>query len=140
MSPRRKKLLLWVSAILAVPVIFVVILALEQTGARFISRKREEALRDRCKVLLSNLEDYMKVYQRDHSRFPPTGRKGLLLSTGPIEDPWGQEFVFVNYEYPHSGRGMFGRGSRCGGWIDLYSIGPNGIDEQGDGDDVRVGD
>ena len=86
-----------------------------------ILRHHTESQRHTCRVLLTQIEMTLLQYRLDH------GLPGELtqLSEGarPLLDPWGRPFVYrvaPNSEYR------------------LYSLGPDGVDENGKGDDVTA--
>jgi general secretion pathway protein G len=77
----------------------------------------------------------LEAFKRDQGRYPtreesldvlvdPSPRGRYLISHHAITDPWGHTYVYRPPD-PHQQQGLV-----------LYSIGPNGIDEGGKGDDI----
>lgn len=66
-------------------------------------------------------------WKKDHGRFPTTAEGfGLLgLRTNQPLDGWRQAIIYKDGELNSQH------------YFSLYSIGPNGIDEQGGGDDIN---
>ncbi|AZZ91771.1 hypothetical protein EUZ85_13935 [Hahella sp. KA22] len=79
------------------------------------------------RILLTSLQSALRLYQLDHNALP-TREQGLqalnsgYLTTVP-KDAYGQEFRYS----PEPWHGVE---------MTLYSIGPNGVDEKGEGDDI----
>ncbi|WLQ15555.1 type II secretion system protein GspG [Hahella aquimaris] len=79
------------------------------------------------RILLKSLQSALRLYQLDHNALP-TREQGLqALSNGYLtkisKDAWGQEYQYS----PEPWHGVE---------MTLYSIGPNGVDEKGEGDDI----
>ncbi|GEM_PF-5846867 len=88
-------------------------------------------LATQCRALLTSLiAEIESVHQRTGS-YPPQDWERLRS----IVDPWGQPFVYRNHAstFPKS---LFDPTARNKKTFDLFSNGPNGIDEQGGGDDI----
>jgi len=90
--------------------------------------KRDKAQRD--------LEGYLELLQRFYIRYQryPSDEEGLraalAVTAGTeavkdrhISDPWGQSYVYR---------------AKQSGPPDVYSVGPNGTDEHGQGDDISA--
>lgn len=89
--------------------------------------------RTKARVDLVGIRQALDAFKKDHGRYPTTEESlGVLVDRPParayivsqhaITDPWGHVYVFRS----DSQRGSF----------ELYSRGPNGIDEAGHGDDI----
>lgn len=85
------------------------------------------------------IEATLERYRKDHGRYPAADeRLDVLVDPSPqgryfvnshgVTDPWGHMFV---YKPSNATRGPA---------LVVYSIGPNGIDEDGGGDDVVARD
>ncbi|MDG9667234.1 type II secretion system protein GspG [Hahella sp. CR1] len=79
------------------------------------------------RILLTSLQSALRLYQLDHNALPSREQGLQALKNGylakiPI-DAWGQEYQYS----PEPWHGME---------MTLYSIGPNGVDEKGEGDDI----
>lgn len=117
---------------------------------------RSRALREfgLCRLRMELLEDGIRRYHEDIGRFPKSGnadlvralsvtsRKGapyLKLEGGQLDeggrvvDPWGAPFEYYN----NAGGDMVREEAHNADSYDLYSVGPNGKDEGGLGDDVN---
>jgi len=82
---------------------------------------------------LGGIRQALEAFKKDHGRYPsgeesldvlvdtPSAR-GYLPSRHAITDPWGDQYVYR----PQAQEGGF----------QLYSSGPNRIDEHGHGDDI----
>ena len=144
MSPARTNAIL---IGIIVVLVCVLLFAFQRGAAEYFTRKREQSNRDHCQRLLMALEDGLKMYQYEFGSLPPSSPGLGSLSKigggsyGPVQDvdPWKRPIVYRSF-YGTAHRMSVIRGARLHGLIELYSVGPNGIDEQGDGDDVRVGD
>ena len=75
------------------------------------------------------IETALTLYRLDNGRYPPSGDGLAALSESGdylarvSDDPWGQAY---QYRYP---------GTR-GGDYDLFSLGPNRVEDAGGGDDI----
>jgi len=124
----------------------IVIPALKKDGkwklslleSEFFKNRLEEGKKVKAKVAIMNLAQGIQIYEVHNGMYPEASSAGELVkklgSAGDIEsssyplnekgeliDPWGNPYVYKrvnNYEYR------------------LYSCGPNGKDENGEGDDV----
>lgn len=92
------------------------------------------------KLYFNTADAALAAYQLNVGRFPTTEQglmalrqapaglpagawRGPYLKSDPV-DPWGNAF---RYRYP---------GTHNTGAYDIWSVGPNGIDESGEGDDI----
>jgi Type II secretion system (T2SS), protein G len=83
---------------------------------------------------LTQVDTLILEWEKKQSRLPPTGQEGLRVIGDLIpnhsaiglllQDPWGHPLV---YRIPSDHNGCR---------FDLYSVGPNGIDDHGQGDDI----
>jgi hypothetical protein len=109
--------------------------------SEFFRNRLEQGKMVKAKVAVMNLAQALERYYMDYGEYPEAATAGALVKKltdaatiepsayrlndkGEIIDPWGNPYIFkrVNeYEYR------------------LYSCGPNGEDEQGEGDDVTGG-
>lgn len=89
-----------------------------------------------ARARLKTLHEILDVYKARHGVYPTTeqsltvlipepGSRGYLTGPQALLDPWGAQYV---YRSPDVRRG--------GGAFQLYSRGPNGVDEGGGGDDI----
>lgn len=64
---------------------------------------------------------------------------GALVSTSPFQDPWGNPYAveFCGYTFP-KGIKVIPRKKDGEGALAVWSFGPNGANESGDGDDILV--
>lgn len=90
--------------------------------------------RDSCQALLSQLRQTMKTYQQDYGSFPPGGGSIHGVKT-PVLDPWGRPLVFRHVRTISTTQRST---HKVITWKEyrVHSVGPNGIDEDGQGDDV----
>jgi general secretion pathway protein G len=80
---------------------------------------------------LQTIATQLKIFQINSDKYPTTsaGLNALVtakLLKKALLDPWGHPYV---YRCP----------GRNGSDFDLYSIGPNGLDDNGGGDDISFG-
>ena len=82
-------------------------------------RHHTESQRHTCHAILAQIEMMLQQQGQDHSL--PAELSELSKGGRPLLDPWGHPFVY-----------------RVGSSLkyQLYSIGPNGVDENGKGDDI----
>ena len=128
--------------------ILTILVSLVAGGAQMARRKAAIAA---AKTRIAGLDVSITTYYGDLSVYPPSGNANLVtaltedpddvdwqgpyeefkqdeLVNGEVIDPWGQPYVYVSVadgspqHRPYS--------------YDLYSIGLNGADESGDGDDL----
>lgn len=95
-------------------------------------------------MFLGQMEMALAMYRQDYDEYPPGGPTGLSRLGKPgkrgayyefresqldpelrVLDPWRHPYVYR----VHRREGKADR-------VELYSVGPNGIDEAGKGDDV----
>lgn len=90
--------------------------------------------RNSCEALLDQLKLTMKTYQQVHGAFPPGPGPFPGMKT-PVLDPWGQPLVFRHVGVISSRDGTT---LKVITWNEyrIHSVGPNGIDEGGIGDDI----
>ena len=85
---------------------------------------------------LKTLRQALDLYKAQHGAYPTTdqsltvlidrpGSRGYLAGPHALLDPWGAGFIYRSPGMQHSVDGF-----------QLYSRGPNGIDEGGGGDDI----
>ena len=134
--------------LLVVIAILGILISLVTAGAQAARRRGAVT---KAKTTVSALETAIVMYQGDMGKYPPTGNEGLVaalqddpgtidwdgpymefkqdeIQDGKLVDPWGNpyEYVSVNGGSPeHRPRSY-----------DLYSLGPNGVDDSGTGDDI----
>ena len=107
-----------------------------------ILRHHTESQRNTCQAILSQIEMSLKQYQLDHG-LPgdltqlPKSEHPLLDPLGhPLLDPWGRPLVYRVHREQREFKGKVVNVDR----FELYSVGPNGIDENGAGDDITKRD
>jgi general secretion pathway protein G len=134
--------------LLVVIAILTILISLVTAGAQTARRRGSVA---KAKATIASLETSIAMYQGDVSAYPPTGNAALVAAmtddpqnpdwAGPYMefkqdelvadefiDPWGKPYVYVSVNGgspKHRPRSY-----------DLYSIGPNGTDDDGTGDDI----
>lgn len=110
----------------------------------------------RCGYTIENLSQATKLYEIDYGKYPPSGNAEwvkALTTPGPkklayyefgpgdlnenaeVVDPWDRPFVYRNNQanFPKNQNDPDAHNKQG---FDLYSFGPNGVDEKGEGDDV----
>lgn len=133
--------------LLVVIAILGILMSLVTAGAQ--TARRRGAI-TKAKATIAALETAIAMYHGDMGDYPPTDNEGLIkglteeagkdwlgpymefkqdeLVDGQALDPWGQPYVYVSsnggspQHRPHS--------------YDLYSFGPNGVDDSGAQDDI----
>ena len=115
----------------------------------------EQGRRSSCKAMLAQVEQLIEMYRLDFDQYPPS-LQSLEALTKPrreghppifefrghgqnqpwILDPWGRPLVYRIHSHEGSFKGKVANLDR----FELYSVGPNGIDEGGKGDDVSFDD
>lgn len=134
--------------LLVVIAILGILISLVTAGAQ--SARRRGAI-TKAKAMIASLETAVSMYHGDMGVYPASGNAELVkavaegtsdpdwagpymdfkqeeLVGGELLDPWGKPYVYtsVNGGSPtHRTRSY-----------DLYSLGPNGADDQGTGDDL----
>ena len=134
--------------LLVVIAILGILISLVTAGAQAARRRGAVT---KAKTTLSAIETAIAMYSGDMGEHPPTGNTALVsalqddphnvdwqgpymefkqdeLKDGQLIDPWGNPYVYVsvNGGSPEHRPRSF----------DLYSFGPNGVDDQGTGDDI----
>ena len=134
--------------LLVVIAIMGILISLITAGAQ--AARRRGAL-TKAKATIAAIETAVAMYATDLGEYPPTGNAALVqalqedphdidwqgpyqefkqdeLKDGEAVDPWGHpyQYVSVNGGAPEHRPRSF----------DLYSFGPNGVDDHGIGDDV----
>lgn len=134
--------------LLVVIAILGILISLVTAGAQTARRRAAVA---KAKTTIGSLETAIAMYEADMGEYPETGNEPLVsslqddpgdadwagpymefkeneLAGGELLDPWGKpyEYVSVNGGSPEHRERSF----------DLYSFGPNGVDDTGTGDDI----
>ena len=134
--------------LLVVIAILGILISLVTAGAQMARRK---AAVTAAKTMVAGLETDIAMYENDLGAYPQTGNANLVkalteesddvdwagpyhefkeaeLKGGELIDPWGRpyEYVSITGGAPKHREHSF----------DLYSLGPNGTDEDGTGDDI----
>ncbi|MBI3321563.1 MAG: type II secretion system protein GspG [Candidatus Omnitrophica bacterium] len=134
--------------LLVVIAIIGILISLVTAGAQAARRRGAVT---KAKTTISALETAIVMYQGDMGAYPPTGNAALVgslqndpgdvdwngpymefkqdeLKGGELLDPWGKPYGYlsVNGGAPEHRTRSF----------DLYSFGPNGVDDGGTGDDL----
>ena len=101
---------------------------------RLIAAQLEKNRRGSCEALLSQVQMAMKTYQLDYGALPSVGRTLHGVKT-PVLDPWGRPLVFRHVRTILSNNSST---QKVTTWMEyrVHSVGPNGIDDDGQGDDV----
>ncbi|MBI3330474.1 MAG: type II secretion system protein GspG [Candidatus Omnitrophica bacterium] len=146
MAERRRAFTL--VELLVVIAILGILISLVTAGAQAARRRGAVT---KAKTTVSALETAIAMYESDMGEYPATGNGTLVsglqddpndvdwggpymefkqdeLKGGELVDPWGNpyEYVSVNGGSPKHRERSY----------DLYSLGPNGQDEDGAGDDI----
>ena len=133
--------------LLVVIAIISILVSLVTAGAQAARRRGTIA---KAKAAVASLETAVAMYQGDMGAYPPTGNAALIaaltenedpdwagpymdfkaddLKSDEFVDPWGKPYVYVSVNGgspKHRPRSF-----------DLYSLGPNGADDDGAGDDI----
>ena len=134
--------------LLVVIAILGILMGLVMAGAQMARRKGAVT---KAKTAVASLETEIAMYNGDMGVYPPSGNAELVsalhddpkdvdwagpyaefkqdeLKDGQVVDPWGNPYVYVsvNGGAPQHRTKSF----------DLYSLGPNGTDDGGAGDDI----
>lgn len=128
------------SAILTAAVIFgpgTLFVGLLEVCVPIILAHVESGRRETCVAMLTQLDQAMKSYQLDHGPILP-GAMAIPGMKAPVLDPWGRPFVF---RHVRTISGNYGSPPKVLTWHEfrIHSVGPNGIDEAGQGDDISWG-
>lgn len=134
--------------LLVVIAILGILISLVTAGAQAARRRGAVT---KAKTTVAALETAIVMYEGDLGEYPPSGNEGLVaalqedpddvdwngpymefkrdeLTDGQLLDPWGHPYVYVSVNGgspEHRPRSY-----------DLYSLGPNGTDDGGAGDDL----
>lgn len=127
---------------------------------------RQQAMKAKAKASICTLETALGMFQSDIGGYPSTGNDNLIAAlangagtyvigsqtlslptsnwNGPYMnfqtneikddvfiDPWGHPYAYIN---PGTNHGAGANYSLS--YVDIWSFGPNGIDENGAGDDI----
>ena len=134
--------------LLVVIAILGILISLVTAGAQAARRRGAVT---KAKTTIAALETAISMYEGDMGEFPPTGNEAMVTAlqddpknadwNGPymefkhddlkdkqLLDPWGHPYAYVSV----SGGSPKHREHS----FDLYSVGPNGTDEDGAGDDL----
>ena len=134
--------------LLVVIAILGILISLVTAGAQAARRR---AAVTKAKTTIAALETAIAAYAGDMGEYPPTGNSEMIsalqddpsnvdwqgpymefkqdeLKDGELVDPWGHPYAYisVNGGSPEHRDRSF----------DLYSVGPNGQDDSGTGDDI----
>ena len=134
--------------LLVVIAILGILISLVTAGAQAARRRGAVT---KAKTTIASLETAIAMYQGDMGTYPRSGNTELVaalqedpnnvdwagpyvefkedeLQDGQLMDPWGNPYVYVsvNGGAPQHRNRSF----------DLYSLGPNGADDGGTGDDI----
>ena len=137
----------WIS--LAIALLTVVALFFRREIQLGVETDVEQRRLTLCETLLLQMRRGLEMYYMQRGEYPPSERGGLAVTAegneqhrpyfmfqesqrddrGRILDPWGRPFRYLprRVGQPYSGRM-------------LYSMGPNGVDEYGSGDDLSSRD
>ena len=134
--------------LLVVIAILGILISLVTVGAQSARRRAGVA---KAKATIASLETAISMYHGDMGEYPAAGNTELVLAMsedpddpswqGPymdfkqdelqdsqLIDPWGKPYVYVSVN-----GGSPNHRARS---FDLYSLGPNGADDDGTGDDI----
>jgi len=134
--------------LLVVIAILGILISLVTAGAQ-AARRRGAVTKG--KSMVSALETAISMYESDMGEYPPTGIGELVtalqddpgdvdwggpymefkqddMKGGELADPWGKPYIYVSV---NGGAPKHRERS-----YDLYSLGPNGADDGGAGDDI----
>ena len=134
--------------LLVVIAILTILISLVPAGAQTARRRGSVA---KAKSTIAALETAIAMYSGDLGTYPPSGNTELVqtlsedpedpdwqgpymeckqdeLVNGEFVDPWGKPYVYVSIN-----GGSPKHRSRS---YDLHSYGPNGVDDDGTGDDI----
>ncbi len=134
--------------LLVVIAILGILVSLITAGAQAARRRGAVT---KAKTTIAGLETAIAMYQGDMGEYPATGNESLVsalqddpnnvdwqgpymefkqddLVEGQLIDPWGNsyEYISVNGGAPKHRERSY----------DLYSLGPNGVDDSGTGDNI----
>ena len=134
--------------LLVVIAILGILISLVTAGAQAARRRGAVT---KAKTMVASLETAIAMYQSDLGAYPPSENGALVkalqddpgdadwdgpyiefkrdeLKDGELLDPWGHPYAYVsvNGGSPQHRQRSF----------DLFSLGPNGVDDSGAGDDI----
>jgi len=106
----------------------------------------DDARRVRCTSDIRQMQIVLGMYHLDHDEYPRSTRERTwhevlvgggylpddLLTGNAWLDPWGNAYDYLDRAYPEKSWSSACQSPR------VFSIGVNGIDEGGEGDDVLV--
>ncbi len=147
-NAQRTKRAFTLVELLVVIGILGILISLVTAGAQAARRRGAVT---KAKTTISSLETAIAMYSSDMEAYPPTGNAAMVsalqddpknvnwdgpymefkqdeLKGGELLDPWGRPYVFVSVNGgspEHRPRSY-----------DLYSLGPNGTNDSGGGDDL----
>lgn len=141
--------LMGTKAVLLIPIL-AIIAAVALPGLVSTQHRARVA---QCRADLRNLEQALQVSQIDLGKYPSSGNANMvralsappgaipylvfppeaLDSDGRLLDPWKKPFVYLNNA---DGSAPPTWAPRNRSFFDLYSYGPDGVDNRGEGDDV----
>ena len=133
--------------LLVVIAILGILISLVTAGAQAARRRGAVT---KAKSTIAALETAVAMYSGDMGDYPPSGNDQLVkalqedphnvdwqgpymefkqdeLKDGQLVDPWGNPYLYISKN---------GGSPQHRSTFDLYSHGPNGIDDQGTGDDL----
>ena len=134
--------------LLVVIAILGILISLVTAGAQAARRRGAVT---KAKTTIASLETAVAMYQTDLGEYPATGNDNLVkalqddpgkvewngpyvefkqdeLKDGQLVDPWGHPYIYL------SANG--GSPEHRAHSFDLSSVGPNGVDDHGTGDDI----
>lgn len=56
----------------------------------------DTARTDRVRMDLGAIENALKIYYAKHGRYPDTAAGLSALEVSPFQDPWGNDYLYVN--------------------------------------------
>lgn len=132
--------------LMEVLLVLAIILVIAAMVVPQLMGRQKKAMIDRAKVDIKAIESALQMYSTDHAGNLPEGSGSDFLKQFTVSrtneqgekepavltkhiDPWGHPY---NYEYPTQRFGDGTGDTRPAIW----SNGPNGNDEQGEGDDI----
>ncbi|MCL2873269.1 MAG: type II secretion system protein GspG [Betaproteobacteria bacterium] len=128
MQTKMKKILLLLTvALLIFGILFFVAVNKFLYADRYGCSKCEAAM-----IRMEIIRDFLSAYKKEKNRYPSTveGLQAMDYPDKPrdlfLKDPWGTYYVYIS---------PFPENNREDSFL-LYSIGPNGVDEKGKGDDI----
>ena len=134
--------------LLVVIAILGILMSLVMAGAQAARRR---AAVTKAKATIASMDTAIAMYQSDMGTYPPSGNQKLVsamssdpsdkdwmgpyqefkqeeLVNGEVIDPWGRPYVYIST--------AGGSPKHRTNSYDLYSLGPNGKDDDGTQDDI----